>query len=153
MWELDSKESWALKNWCFWTVVLEKTLESPLDYKEIQPVHSKDKSWVFIGRTDAEAETPILWPPDAKSWLFGKELDVQKDWKQKKKGQRMRWLDSITNSTGMNLSQLQNTVKDRWAWHATTCGVKMRWPEYWSFSFSISPSNEHPGLISFRFLL
>ena len=85
MWELDYKESWAPKNWCFWTVVLEKTLESPLDCKEIQPVHPKgDKSWVFIGRTDVEAETPILWPPDAKSWLIRKDLDVGKDWRQDK---------------------------------------------------------------------
>ena len=78
--ELDYKESWAQKNWCFWTVVLEKTLESPLDCKEIQPVHSKgDQSWVFIGRTDVEAETPNLWPPDAKSWLIGKDPDAGKD--------------------------------------------------------------------------
>ena len=77
MWELDCEESRVLKNWCFWTVVLEKTLESPLDCKEIQAVHPKgDQSWVFIGRTDAEAETPILWPPHAKSWLIGKETDV-----------------------------------------------------------------------------
>ena len=87
MWELDYKESWALKNWCFWTVVLEKTLESPLDYKEIQPVHPKgDQSWIFIGRTDAEAETPILWPPDAKSWLIWKDPDARKDWRQEEKG-------------------------------------------------------------------
>ena len=80
MWELDYKESLALKNWCFWTVVLEKTLESPLDCKEIQPVHAKgDQSWVFIGRTDAEAEIPILCPPDAKSWLTGKDPDAGKD--------------------------------------------------------------------------
>ena len=80
MWELDCEESWAPKNWCFWTVVLEKTLESPLDCKEIQPVHSKgDQSWVFIGRTDAKAETPILWPPDAKTWLIGKDPDAGKD--------------------------------------------------------------------------
>ena len=86
-WELDIKESWAPKNWCFWTVVLEKTLESPLDYKEIQPVHPKgDQSWVFIGRTDGEAETPILWPPDAKSWLTGKDPDAGKDWGQEEKG-------------------------------------------------------------------
>ena len=79
MWELDCEESWVLKNWCFWTVVLEKTLESPLDCKEIQPVHPKvDQSWVFIGRTDAEAETPILWPPDVKSWLIGKDPDAGK---------------------------------------------------------------------------
>ena len=87
MWELDYKESWALKNWCFWTVVLEKTLECPLDCKEIQPVHPKgDQSWVSIGRTDAEAETPILWPPDGKSWLIWKDPDAGKDWRQEEKG-------------------------------------------------------------------
>ena len=85
MWELDYKESWA-QNWCFWTVVLEKTLESPLDCKEIQIVHPKgDQSWVFTGRTDVEAETPILWPPDAKSWLIGKDSDPGKDWGQEEK--------------------------------------------------------------------
>ena len=85
MWELDYKESWALKNWCFWTVALEKTLESPLDCKEIQPVHPKgDQSLIFIGRTGAEAETPILWLPDAKNWLNGKDPDGGKDWRQKK---------------------------------------------------------------------
>ena len=82
MWELDYKENWVLKNWCFWTVVLEKTLESPLDSKEIQPVHPKgNQSWIFAERTDVEAETPILWPPDAKSWLFGKDPDTGKDWR------------------------------------------------------------------------
>ena len=87
MWELDNKESWALKNWCFWTVVLEKALESPLDCKEIQPVHPKgDQSWVFIGRTDVKAETPIFWPPDVKSWLIGKDPDAGKDWRQEEKG-------------------------------------------------------------------
>ena len=86
MWELDSEENWAPKNWCFWTVVLEKTLESPLDCKEIQPVHPKGKhSWVFNGRTDVEAETPILWPPDAKSWLIGKDSDAGRDWGQEEK--------------------------------------------------------------------
>ena len=84
---MDDKESWVLKNWCFWTVVLEKILESPLDCKEIQPVHlQEDQSWVFIGRTDVEAETPILWPSDAKSWLIGKDPDVGKDWGQEEKG-------------------------------------------------------------------
>ena len=87
MWELDYKESWAPKNWCFWTVVLEKTLESPLDCKEIQPVNPKgDKPWVFIGRTDVEADTPILWLPDAKSWLIWKDPDAGKDWGQEEKG-------------------------------------------------------------------
>ena len=85
MWELDCEESWGVKNWCFWTVVLEKTLESPLDCKEIQPVHLKgDQSWVFIGRTDAEAETPVLWPPLAKSWLIGRDPDAGRDWGQEK---------------------------------------------------------------------
>ena len=87
MWDLDCEESWAPKNWCFWTVVLEKTLESPLDCKEIQPVHCKgDQSWVFIGRTDAKAETPIFWPPHEKSWLTGKDSDAGRDWGQKEKG-------------------------------------------------------------------
>ena len=87
MWELEYKESWAPKNWWFWTVVLEKTLESPLDCKEIQPVHPKgNQSWVFIGRTDVEAETPILWPLDAKNWLIWKDPDAGKDWRQKEKG-------------------------------------------------------------------
>ena len=86
MWELDCKESWAPKNWCLSTVVLEKTLESPLDYKEIQPIRPKgDQSWVFMGRTDAEAETPTLWPPDVKNWLIGKDPDAGKDWRQKKR--------------------------------------------------------------------
>ena len=87
MWELDYKESWAPKNWCFWTVVLEKTLESPLDCKEVQPVHPKgDQSWVFIGRTDVEDEMPILWPPDVKSWLIWKDCDAGKDWGQEETG-------------------------------------------------------------------
>ena len=87
IWELDCEGSWAPKNWCFWTVVLEKTLESPLDCKEVQPVHFKgDQCWVFIGRTDVEAETPILWPPHAKSWLTGKDPDAGRDWGQEEKG-------------------------------------------------------------------
>ena len=87
MWELDYKESWALKNGCFWTVVLEKTLESPMDYKEIQSVYPKgNHSQIFIGRPDAKAETPILWPPDVKNWLIGKYPEVGKDWRQEEKG-------------------------------------------------------------------
>ena len=87
IWELDYKESWTLKNWCFWTVVLEKTLESPLDCKEIQPVNPKgNPSWTFIGRTDVEAEAPLLWPPDAKNWLIGRDPDAGKEWRQEEKG-------------------------------------------------------------------
>ena len=86
MWELDYKESWAPKHWCFWAVVLEKTLESLLDCKEIQPVYPKgNQSWIFIGRTDAEAETPVLWPPDVKNWLTGKDPDIGKDWRREEK--------------------------------------------------------------------
>ena len=87
MWELDHKESWMLKNWCFWTMVLEMTLQSPFDCKEVQPVHPKgNQSWIFIGRSDAEAETPILWPPDLKNWFLGKDFDIVKDWRQEEKG-------------------------------------------------------------------
>ena len=85
MWELDCEESWEPKNWWFWTVVLEKTLESPLDCKEIQPVHSKDQSWMFFGRTDNKAETAVLWPPYANSWLIGKDSDAERDWGQEEK--------------------------------------------------------------------
>ena len=100
MCELDYKESWAPKNWCFWTVVLEKTLESPLDCKDIQPVHSKgDQSWVFFGRNDAKAETPILWPPHVKNWLTGKDPDAGKDWRREEKGMTEDEMASPTGCT------------------------------------------------------
>ena len=110
MWELDYKESWVLKNWCIWTVVLEKTLESPLDCKEIQPVHPKgNQSWIFIGRTDAEAEALILWPPDAKNWLIKKDTDAGEDWRQEEKG--------TTGWDGWMTSPMQWT----WIWVSSRC--------------------------------
>ena len=127
MWELSHKKVWAPTNWCFWRVVLEKTLESPLDNK-IKPVNPKENQpWIFIGRTLAKAEAPILWPPDVKSWLTGKDPDAGKDWTQKEKGwQRMSWIGSITDSMDMNLSKLWETVENRGAWHATVHGVAKR---------------------------
>ena len=117
------------KNWCFWTVVLEETLESPLDCKEIQPVHPKgDQSWVFIGRADVEAETPILWPPDVKNWLIWKDPDAGKDWRQEEKGKTEdEMVGGITDSMEMNLSKLWELVMGREAWRAVSHGVGHDW--------------------------
>ena len=125
MWELDCEEGWVLKNWCFWTVVLEKTLESPLDCKEIQPVRSEgDRPWDFFGRNDAEAETPVPWPPDAKSWLIGKDSDGGRDWGQEEKetteDEMAGWHHWLN---GRESGWTPELVKDREAWRAVIHGV------------------------------
>ena len=132
---MDHKEGWVLKNCGFWVVVLEKTLESPLDSKDIKPVNPKgNQPWIFIGRTDSEAEAPILWPLDANSRLIGKDRDAGKTESKRRGRQSMRWLDSITDSIDVNLSKLQEIVKDREAWHPAVHGVtkSWTWPSLWT---------------------
>ena len=129
MWELDHKEGLVSKNWCFWTVVLEKTLESPLDCKEIKPVHPKgNQSWIFIERTNADAEAPILWPPDAKSWLIRKDPVPGKDWRQEEKGMTEdEMMDGITDTVDISLSKRWEMVKDREARHAAFLRIAKNW--------------------------
>ena len=135
MWELDHKESWALKNWCFWTMMLEKTLESPLDCKEIQPAHPKgNQSWILIGRTDAEAETPILWPPDAKNWLIWKDLDAGKDWRWEERGttdgEMVGWHHWLN---GHEFEQILEVGYEQGTWGAAVHGVtrSQTWLSNW----------------------
>ena len=142
MWELDYKEGWALKNWCFRTVVLEKTLESPLDFKEVQPVHPKgDQSWVFIGWTDVKAETPILCPPDAKSWLILKDPDAGKDWGQEKKGttedEMVGWYHWLNGhgfgwTPGAGDGQGGLACCSSWGHKESDMTERLNWTESWS---------------------
>ena len=125
MWKLDCEEGWAPKNWYIWTVVLEKTLESPLDCKGIQPLPSEgDQPWDFFGRNDAKAESPVLWPPHVKSWLIGKDSYLGGIGGRRRRGrQRMRWLDGITDTMDLSLSELLELVMNRVSWHAVIHGV------------------------------
>ena len=130
MWELDDKKGRVPKNWCLWSVVMKKTLESPLDFKKIQLVHPKgNQSWVFIGRTDVEAETPILWPPDVKNWLIGKDADTRHNREQEETRATADEMVSITYSVDVNLSKRWEIVEDRGAWHAAVHEVAKSWTQ------------------------
>ena len=151
MWELDHKESWALKNWCFWTVVLEKTLESPLDCKEIQPVHPKgSQSWIFIGRTDSEAETPIVWPPDAKNWLIRKDLDARQEEKGTTEVEMVGWYHRLD---GRELEQAPSIVNGQgglaccspWGCKQLDMTEQLNWTETSSFGYTSSPHSKYPS--------
>ena len=140
MWELDYKKSWVPKNWCFWTVVLEKTLESTLDCKEIKPVNPKgNQSWIFVGRTDAEAETPILWPPGVKNWLMGKDPDAGKDWRQEEKGMTEEevvgwhhWLDGHAFEQALGVGDWQGSLVccSPWGHKESDTTERLNWTEF-----------------------
>ena len=143
MWELDCEYSWALRNWCFWTVVLEKTLESPLDCKEIQPVHPEDQPWDFFGRKDAKAETPVLWPPHAKSWLIAKDSIVGRDWGQEEKGTTEdemagwhHWLDGHESEWTLGVCDGQGGLAccDSWGCKESDTTERLNWTEGYSIS-------------------
>ena len=144
MWELDCEESWALKNWCFWTMVLKKTLENALECEEIQPVHPKgDQSWVFIGRTDAEAETPILWPPHAFAWLIGKDLDAGRDWGQEEKDTEIELAGSYHRlhaqefgwTPGVSDGQGGLACCNSWGRKESDTTERLKWTEFEFFIF------------------
>ena len=159
MWELDYEESWAPKNWCFWSMVLEKTFESPLDCKEIQPVYLKgDQSWVFIGRTDAKAETPIVWPPHAKSWLIGKDPDAGRDWGQEENGttedERAGWHHRLNGhefewTPGVGDGQGGLVCCDSWGHKESDTTEQLNWTELKDFGFH-SGSDSKESICSAR---
>ena len=153
LWELDNKESWAPKNWWFWTVVLGKTLESALDCKEIKPINPKgNQSWMFIERTDAEAEAPIFWPPDAKNWLIRKDPVAGKDWIQEDKG-TTDGLDGVTDSMDMGLRKGRELVMDREAWRAAIHGAakSQTWLRDWT-ELNWTEENQDHGIQSHHFM-
>ena len=152
MWELDYKESWVPKNWCFWTVVLEKTLESPFDGKEIKPVNSKgNQSWIFIGRTDAEAEAPVLWPPDVKNWLICKDPDAGKDWRQEERGMTEdemfgchHWLSGheFEQAVGVGDEQESLVCCSPWGCKESVTTEQLKWLKWLHWTSSILEGTE-----------
>ena len=154
MWELDCEKGWVPKNWCFWTVVLEKTIESPLDCKEIQPVQSEDQPWDFFGRNDAKAETPVLWPPHAKSWLIGNDFDAGRDWGQEEKGttqdEMAGWHHELDGresewTPGVGDEQGGLACCDSWGGKESDTTERLNWTELWKIRMTF-PSTPGEGL-------